>query len=158
MSSTSFSFVSDCAVASSTGKIDVQATLAKFNTMLQTHIAERELEEGEIARVVSDIFDGVKTTRVNMPYVIGKALAALNVQPENHAALTEKVQSYLRANAQGKVTITGEGKNKVRTEERPTSLLVIGKGKLGGIGRRADLDAARLAALNAEHEAKGAKE
>lgn len=112
--------VSDYVVRSS-GSIDVEATVANFRSALSVHLAERETQQATIADAVHTVFDQYKGQTISMPSLTGLALQALNVQPENFGALTERVQEYVREQSKGEA-----------------SIFVIAKGKGGGCSRRAD--------------------
>ncbi len=103
------------------GSVDVAGSEAAFSGALVKYIAERETEDTEIALAVDGVFDRLNGARGNMPYVVSQALQALNVQPENHKVLTEKVADFIRANAQG-----------------DEAVYHIGKGKSGGCFRLSD--------------------
>lgn len=110
------------AVRGSNGSIDHESTLAKFAGDLLKWEAAQETENATIGAAVHALFDQFKGARLNMPYVTGEVLRKLNAQPENYKVLTEKVQGFIRSQAEG-----------------DTSPFVIGKGKGGGVARRADL-------------------
>lgn len=116
------------------GSVDVAGSEAAFSGALVKYIAERETEDTEIALAVEGVFDRLNGARGNMPYVVNQALQTLNVQPENHKVLTEKVADFIRANAQG-----------------DEAVYHIGKGKAGGVVRLSDeTDEARTKRLAAE--------
>jgi len=107
------------------GSIDIQATLDKFETDLETFAALQAADEEKVAEAVHTVFDQNKGARINMPYLVGQALPLLGVTSATHKSLTERVQAYVRGNADGK------GAN----------LFSIEKGKGGGCARTADLPA-----------------
>lgn len=124
--------IASYAVRSSNGSIDHDSTLAKFAGDLLAFEAMQEAESANIGAAVHALFDKFKGARLNMPFVTGEVLRALNATPDNYKALTEKVQGFVRRESQGEVFDDG-------TVERPNSTFVIGKGKGGGVARRADL-------------------
>jgi hypothetical protein len=111
-------------VVLSAGSVDVAASTAKFTAALNTYIAERETENGQIATAVSAVFDSHKGKVLTMPTLAALALQQLNAQPENFKALTDRVTNYIRENSRG--------------EGAP---LRVTKGKGGGVSRRADAPA-----------------
>lgn len=112
------------------GHIDQAASEQAFRSALTRRMAELETEQTQIADATAELFDQYRGQPIAMP-VLGSLVAQkLNAVPENHAILSERAKEYVRANSQGKVT---DG-----VEERPDSLFVIGKGKNGGVSRRAD--------------------
>lgn len=119
-------------VRDASGAVDREASLDKFEAELVKYCAERETEQEVISEAVNAAFDKYPGAVITMPAVCTFALSKLNAQPENHKILTERVQSYIRENSQGKVAEDG-------TAERPDSMFVIGKGKNGGVRRRADI-------------------
>jgi hypothetical protein len=114
------------------GSIDHDATVDKFSGDLLRFEAERETEMAVISQAVHALFDQFKGVRMNTPYVTGEVLRRLNVQPENYKTLHDKVVDFIRSSSQGKTLDDG-------SVECPNSVFVIGKGKGGGIARRADL-------------------
>lgn len=112
------------------GQVDEDASRDAFDTALAKHIAERETETATIAAAVGKVFDQYKGTSINMPALCNFALAHLNAQPQNYKVLQDRTAQYVRDNSQGEKT---EG-----VEANPSSLFVIGKGKGGGVHRRAD--------------------
>lgn len=122
------------AVRNEDGTINHDASNAKFSGVLLEYEVQQEAEESALANAVREFFDAHKTVRVNMPYVKSKILQMMNAGPDNHAALTEKLEAYIKRNSQGKKADDG-------TVERPNSLLVTSKGRgdLGGCARRCDI-------------------
>lgn len=118
-------------VRGSDGSVDAEATIGKFGTDLARYIAERETEQETIANAVHAVFDHYKGASLNMPALVSMTLTKLNAQPESFKALSDRVLSFVRENAQGE---TKDG-----VSERPNSLFVIGKGKGGGVKRRSDI-------------------
>jgi len=112
------------------GAIDVQATLDKFQSDLEQFITVQAADEERVAEAVHAVFDKNLGARINMPYLVGQALPLLGVTSSTQKALTERVLSYVRSNADGK------GAN----------LFSIEKGKGGGCARTADLPAESPAA------------
>jgi len=107
------------------GQIDSEATLRKFEADLATYIVEQSADLEAVSDAVSAVFDSHKGTRINMPFLVSQALPLLNVTPATHKSLTERVQGYVRANADGK----------------GADLFSIEKGKGGGVARKADMPA-----------------
>jgi len=116
--------INDYLVVSS-GSVDVEATVSNFRSALVKHLAERETEQATIALAVHAVFDKNRGQVISMPALTGLALQELNAQPENFAALTDRVQEYVRDHSKG-----------------DASLFVIAKGKGGGVRRRSDIPAA----------------
>lgn len=114
------------------GRTDKDASTAAFVSAMESHIASRELELETIADAVNAVFDKYKGTSINMPALCNFALQELNAQPENYKVLQERTADYVRENAQG------DKDKETGLEPRPNSLFVIGKGKGGGVHRRAD--------------------
>lgn len=123
-------------VRSADGSVDENATKSAFDAALAKHIAEREMETATIAAAVSAVFDQYLGTSINMPALCNFTLGRLNAQPENYKVLSDRVAAYVRDNAQGKDLSEKDAKESIW--ERPDSLFVIGKGKGGGVYRRAD--------------------
>lgn len=129
-------------VSNTDGDVDVQATLDAARTQIVNLKAQRETEDNTILTHLDTVFDELKAggTRGNMPYVINQVLTRMGIaqMPGSYKVLNERVHKFIQANSQGKA-------DKVtKVVERPNSLFVIGKGKLGGIGRRADLTPAAV--------------
>ena len=101
----------------SDGSIDHEATVAKFSNDLIDFENRQNSENGTIGAVLHGIFDKHLGKRIPMPYVVTEALKALNVQPDNFQALTEKVENFARNSPE----------------------FSIAKGRGGGVGRVKDL-------------------
>jgi hypothetical protein len=124
-------------IAGDDNLVDVQATLAQAETDILAYKAARETEDDTIRQVLDGVFDSRPGVKMNMPFVIGQALNAMGIaeQPTNYKTLYERVHAHIVDNSQGK---TDKGTKLV---ERPESYFVVGKGKGGGVARRADLNA-----------------
>lgn len=81
------------------GLVDMDASCAAFRAVLESYVAERELESETIAKAVNDVFDERRGCGMNLPALTGFALAKLNAQPSNYAVLEEKVKQYIRNNS-----------------------------------------------------------
>lgn len=104
--------------------IDVEASVAKFRSALDVHVAERETELSVIAEAVHAVFDKNRGDAIAMPTLTGLTLQNMNAQPSNFGTLTERVQDYIRSSSKG---------------DKPT--FVITKGKGGGVRRASDIPA-----------------
>jgi hypothetical protein len=124
-------------VSDTDGDVDVQATLDAARTQIVNLKAQRETEDNAILTHLNAVFDELKAsgTRGNMPYIVNAVLTRMGIaqMPSSYKVLNERVHKFIQANAQGKT-------DKVtKAVERPDSLFVVSKGKLGGLGRRSDL-------------------
>jgi len=115
------------------GRIDQAASLVAFQDALSVHIAEVELQTEQIEKAVSALFDTYRGKSIPMPTVGSMVTQKLGGQPENFSVLQERTLDYIRANSQ----TTGSEKTNDLVQH-PDSLFVIGKGKGGGVSRRAD--------------------
>lgn len=122
--------------------IDVSASIAAAEGAIRRRKAELETEETNILAALNAVFDAGKGTRVNMPYVINQALQLLGVAetPGAYKTMYDRVHAFIQSNSQGKVD------KLTKIVERPDSLFVVGKGKNGGLQRRADIASATTAA------------
>lgn len=125
-------------VLTTAGTIDQAASEAAFRTSLANYIAEREVEEGNIADAVHAVFDKYRGASINMPALAGFVLQQLNVQPENFNALEERVMEYVRNNADLPEKKDKSGKVIQAAEAPRTRTFAIGKGKGGGVKRWSD--------------------
>lgn len=121
--------LSTYAVKSSDGSIDTAQTLAKFSADLDTFVSLQAADTEAVAQAVSDTFDANLGVRINMPYLVSQCLPRLGVTSATHKSLTERVQAYVRSNADGK----------------GLDLFSIEKGKNGGVARKSDIPAAPAA-------------
>ena len=112
-------------VIESQGIIDEAATEADFVAQLRTLAAERSAHLEQIAGAVAAVFDRHPGSRVNLPHLASRALVSLDVAPESYAKLDALCLEYIRSNCQGE-----------------QSLYEMGRGRNGGISRRADRKAA----------------
>lgn len=125
------------------GNVDVKGSLDNAETAILTYKAERETEEETIRQKLDEVFDTRPGVKMNMPFVINQALTLMGVSqaPASYKTLYDRVHDFIVSNSQGKTD------KETKTVERPDSYFVIGKGKGGGVARRADLDAAEAAKL-----------
>jgi hypothetical protein len=115
------------------GRIDLDAAQATFDTALLKLVAERDVEQEQIASAVSELYDQHLGKPIAMPTLGSMVAQKLNAQPENFKVLSERALNYVRANSQETKNEDGS------TTAHPDSLFVIGKGKGGGASRRADM-------------------
>lgn len=120
-----FGILAAYAVRTSEGQIDLEGTCEAFASDLIKFQAERETETSVVAEAVNAVFSAHPGARMNMPYVTSEALRLLNVQPETHKLLTERVQVFIRDNS--------------GAERSSGKLFHIGKGKGGGVSRWSDV-------------------
>jgi hypothetical protein len=125
------------------GNVDVQSSLQNAESAILTYKAERETEEETIRTKLDEVFDTRPGVKMNMPFVINQALTLMGVSqaPASYKTLYDRVHDFIVVNSQGKTD------KETKLVERPDSYFVIGKGKGGGVARRADLDAAEAAKL-----------
>lgn len=123
------------------GTVDVQASLANAESAILSYKAERETEEESIRQKLDEVFDVRPGVKMNMPFVVNQTLTLLGISqaPASYKRMSDRVHDYIVANSQGK---TDKDTGLV---ERPDSYFVVGKGKGGGVARRADLDAVEAA-------------
>jgi hypothetical protein len=117
------------------GGTDFDATMEQAGIDVRSYMAAREQDEEVIKSALDNVFDSKPGVKMNMPYVINQALAHMGIseQPTNYKVLYDRVHAFIVANAQGKTD------KETKTVERPESYFVTGKGKGGGVARRADL-------------------
>lgn len=127
------------------GSVDVDASLTVAEDTIRAYAASQRADEETIQAALDQVFDSRPGVKMNMPFVINQTLTLMGVseQPTNYKVLNDRVHAYISANSQGKTD------KETKLVERPESRFVIGKGKGGGVGRRADLDAAEAAKLAA---------
>jgi hypothetical protein len=130
-------------IPSDDGTVDVQATLAAAETDILAYKAARETEDETIRQALDSVFDSRPGVKMNMPFVIGQALNHMGIaeQPTNYKTLYERVHAHIVANSQGKTD------KDTKLVANPDSYFVVGKGKGGGVARRADLNAAQAEAV-----------
>jgi hypothetical protein len=121
------------------GSLNFAETCSRFEAELVKYASEREVETQTIANAVDAVFDAYPAlVKMNVPALITMTLVKMNAQPENHKVLSDRIHSYIRDNAQGEIAEDG-------TQERPSSKFLIGKGKGGGVGLRARIEAEKAA-------------
>lgn len=113
------------AVRDSSGNVDLDGTMVKFQSELLKFQAERETETAVIAEAVTAVFDQHRGANIQMPAIVTLALQRLNVQPESYKVLSERVADFVRANA--------------GTERAEGKTFRIAKGKGGGVTRWVDV-------------------
>lgn len=113
----------DLIVRTSAGIVDEEASVEKFLSEARKDDAAGADARALTGEAINMVFDTYKGRVLTKPVLTSHALQHLGVTPENHGALTEAVDSWLKAN-------TGEGKT-----------LMVKKGKGGGFSRTADMPA-----------------
>ena len=122
-------------VTDSDGLIDEAASTLAFQAAVADYKVQRELEESTIADAVAAQFDAYPGASQNMDALTSGVLHRLNVQPANHNTMKEKVQAYVRANADR----TADKKKGIEAEPPRTRLFSISKGVGGGVRRWSDV-------------------
>lgn len=119
---------------------DLETNVQAFREAYLSYVAERGIEDEQIATAVDAVFDQYKGASINMPALAGFVLQRLNAQPENFTALEERVLDYVRRNADQSELKDKETKAVIRQAEAPrTRTFSIGKGKGGGVRRWSDV-------------------
>jgi hypothetical protein len=122
------------------GSVDVDASIAVAEDTIRSFAASQRADEETIKSSLDQVFDTRPGVKMNMPFVINQTLTLMGVseQPTNYKTLYERVHGYIASNSQGKTD------KETKLVERPESYFVVGKGKGGGVARRADLNAAQV--------------
>lgn len=113
--------LSSYVVLSVEGVIDHEATLEKFAENILKFEAEKDAENATISVAIHALFDQFRGARLNMPYLIGEVTRRLDAKPDNYKSLSDKVQAFIRANAEG-----------------DDAMFMISRGKGGGVARLSD--------------------
>lgn len=87
--------VADLVVRNADGSIDESASRDKFLEALRAHEVNAEANRAKASVAVEALFDTYKGRVLNKPMVISAALGALGATPENHAELSEAIESYI---------------------------------------------------------------
>lgn len=107
------------------GNLDREASTLAFQAQYDKFVADRRIENEEIAKAVNGYFDRYPGAGINMPALAHGALQTLNAQPANYKSLEKRVLQYVRDNA---------------SDERSAGkLFKIGKGVRGGVKRWAEI-------------------
>lgn len=122
------------------GKIDFDATMAKFSTQLTEYEAVCEKEDATIADAVHAVFDSkvMRGGSVNMDAIVTFALGSLNPNTDNYAILRDRIKNWIRANSDQSEK-KKEGIIISPAEPPRTRTFSISKGKGGGVRRWADI-------------------
>lgn len=99
------------------GALDRDASTLAFQAAYDKFVAERTIENEQIANAVNGYFDRYPGAGINMPALTHGALQTLNAQPGNYKDLEKRVQTYVRSNASddraaGKLFKIGKGPSK----------------------------------------------
>lgn len=117
----------------SDGSYDHDTMLGSCADLLVKQEAEKDTEEATIRDAVNASFDQFPGAAINMPGLISMTTQRLNAQPANWKVLADRTAAYIHENSQG------DSDKATGTVQYPNSLFVIGKGKGGGVRRRADI-------------------
>lgn len=110
--------MSEYVVRDTTGTVDIDATIEKFGTELQSYLDTAERESVDIGNAVHAVFDQHKGVNINMPALVSLSLQWLDVSPANYSDMSEKVADYVRSHKDA---------------------FLVSKGKGGGVRRIADI-------------------
>ena len=127
MATTTFNLTTD-SVWHRDGSLDLSATRAKFDEVLNRYHSAHNVENDTIMHAVNNVFSRNVGQKLTTGYVVSQAVQVeLNAQSENHDVLTDRVQKFLRANASTK-----------REDGKPFGIL-LGRTKHGSCVRWADV-------------------
>jgi hypothetical protein len=105
-------------VRDATGSVDVLASATKYAEALSAWCTEHEVDSDTIEGAVEAVFDRHDGKRMPVPALLSMAVTELGASPEQHKALTARVQAYVKGQ-------TAAGR------------LEVGKGPKGGVARLA---------------------
>jgi|GEM_PF-6555386 len=121
----SFKTLSQFVLTDASGRIDFDATMAKFAARVTEYEAAVNMETEHVANAINKVFD-TYPINLTMDSVAAFALPELNPTPDNIAILKERIKDYIRNNAD-------------HPDEKPgTRLFSIIRGKQGGVRRNSD--------------------
>lgn len=106
--------LSSYVVRANTGAVDIDQTVAKFQTDLEKFAALQEADEAAIASAVSAVFDAHPDASLNLPAVASLAFNRMGCAASTYTEMVERIQTYVRS---------------------AKTLYVIKKGKGGGVSR-----------------------
>jgi len=138
----SYNTLSAFVVRGEDGRLDSDATVAKFVDRLAEWESAVEKEDSAIAAAVHEVFDTkiVKGGSLNMDAIVTFAIPALNPNSDNFAILRDRIKDWVRTNADQPAKKSKDGKTVLVEAEAPrTRAFSIAKGKGGGVRRWADV-------------------
>lgn len=97
------------------GTPDKEEFLRNASEAFDLHMAQRELENGQVAQVLSSIFDDLKGAGGNVDHLKYEALRRLDATSANLKTMSKTILSYIQENASsdradGKLFRIGRGK------------------------------------------------
>jgi len=114
--------LSNVVVRNKNGAVDTKASVTAFKAELDSLIAAEKTESAVFEDAAHAAFDKYPGTAISMPALCAAITVAMNAEPVNHAALTERARKYIQNNSVGE-----------------KSIFTITKGKGGGVRRRSDI-------------------
>lgn len=137
----SYSTLGDYVERGDDGKLDFEATIAKFSARLTEYEAVCEKEDATIADAVHAVFDSkvMRGGSVNMDAIVTFAIPSLNPNTENYAILRDRIKNWIRINSDQSEKKNKEGTVLVPADAPRTRTFSISKGKGGGVRRWADI-------------------
>ncbi len=100
------------------GSVDVVASATAYAEALQKWVADNEVASDTIEGAVEAVFDRFDGKRLPVPALVAMSVSELGATPEQHKALTTRVQAYVKG-------------------QKEAGRLDVGKGKGGGVTRLA---------------------
>jgi len=128
--------LSETAIRTADGIIDVPATMDKLQELVLDLACTEETVSVQVGEVVHALFDKYRGKVITVEDLPGLALASMVTTPDNFADLAEGVRNFVRKNPE----------------------FWVNKGKNGGCVRVSDLDAEGLAKMEKSKAAKAAKD
>lgn len=124
------------------GRIDLDASCAKYRSALLTHKAQQESDEALVGECMTDLFDAHRGANLNLDYIKSQTVQRmvkrhpdLNV-PTLFSTLAGRVEEYLQSNCDQPAVAATETKPAVDAITDRTYAKKMGKG--GGFYRKAD--------------------
>lgn len=101
--------LSEYAVRSTSGGIDVQATHLKFTQDLAGYIASEKTDNEVIAKAVEKAFRDREVKTLGMNAILHYAMENLEVDPANFNTIRDRVAQFVRTNSKSYKVSKGKG-------------------------------------------------
>lgn len=88
--------VSEFAVFGSDGRVDVEASLSRFETELHSYMAEQGALDETVGVCLNAVFDENPGKTLTTPQLIGLAMRKCEVTPENYESLQGAMANYIK--------------------------------------------------------------
>ena len=130
MTNSNVSNVAAFIVRSTTGEIDINASVDNFHAELDAYVKKHRRELKKVAKAVNDVFDQHRGKAFSVSAIQSFTLQSMGVSPENYDEMSNLIREYIKSDPN----------------------FMVNRGRGGGVTRLSDLQAAAPSPVEDEDE------